>query len=98
MLGLEDDGIADREETKARIRAAEAAIARLDELEREEWVREDTAERLRGLYRFRADRFRARYDDGDDGALEMRSQDFQRLRRELLDAERDAVIHLRRTA
>ena len=97
VLGLEDDGIADREETKARIRAAEAAIARLDELEREEWVREDTAERLRGLYRFRADRFRARYDDGDDGALEMRSQDFQRLRRELLDAERDAVIHLRRT-
>ena len=97
VLGLEDDGIADREETKARIRAAEAAIAKLDELEREEWVREDTAERLRGLYRFRADRFRARFDDGDDGALEMRSQDFQRLRRELLDAEREAVVDLRRT-
>jgi CPA1 family monovalent cation:H+ antiporter len=59
-------------------------------------VRDDTAERLRGLYRFRTDRFRARFDDGDDGAIEARSQDYQRLRRELLDAERTAVLELRR--
>jgi CPA1 family monovalent cation:H+ antiporter len=95
-LGLEDDGLEEREETKARIRAAEAAIARLAELEEETWVRDDTAERLRGLYRFRTDRFRARFDDGDDGAIEARSQDYQRLRRELLDAERTAVLELRR--
>jgi CPA1 family monovalent cation:H+ antiporter len=97
VLGLEDDGIDAREEAKARIRAAEAAIARLDELESEEWVREDTAGRLRGLYSFRTDRFRARFEDGDDGAIEMRSQDYQRLRRELLEAEREAVLDLRRT-
>ena len=63
----------------------------------EDWVREDTAERVRGSYRFRTNRFRARLDDGDDGAIEMRSQDFQRLRRELLDAERAAITELRRT-
>jgi monovalent cation/hydrogen antiporter len=97
MLGLEDDGSADREDAKARIRAAEAAIARLAELEGEEWVREDTAERMRGLYRFRTDRFRARFDDGDDGAIESRSQDYQRLRRELLEAERQTILDLRRT-
>jgi monovalent cation/hydrogen antiporter len=97
VLGLEDDGIDAREEAEARIRAAEAAIARLDDLEREEWVREDTAGRLRGLYSFRTDRFRARFEDGDDGALEMRSQDYQRLRRELLEAEREALLDLRRT-
>ena len=96
VLGLEDDGIDAREEVKARIRAAEAAIARLDDLEREEWVREDTAGRLRGLYAFRTDRFRARFEDSDDGALEMRSQDYQRLRRELLEAEREALLDLRR--
>jgi monovalent cation/hydrogen antiporter len=96
-LRLEDDGIDAREEAKARIRAAEAAVARLGELELEEWVREDTAERMRGLYRFRTDRFRARFDDGDDGAIESRSQDYQRLRRELLEAEREAVNDLRRT-
>jgi monovalent cation/hydrogen antiporter len=96
-LGLEDDGIEGREDAKARIRAAEAALARLEELVEEDWVREDTAERVRGSYRFRTNRFRARLDDGDDGAIEMRSQDFQRLRRELLDAERAAITELRRT-
>jgi len=96
LLGLEDDGIAAKEETKARIHAAEAALARLEELVEEEWVREDTAERLRGLYRFRTDRFRARFDDQDDGEIERRSQNYQRLRRELLDAERRAVVELRR--
>jgi monovalent cation/hydrogen antiporter len=96
-LRLEDDGIEEREEVKARIKAAEAALARLEELVGEDWVREDTAERVRGSYRFRSNRFRARLDDGDDGAIEMRSQDFQRLRRELLEAERAAILDLRRS-
>jgi Na+/H+ antiporter len=95
-LQLEDDGIDDREDAKARIHAAEAALARLEALESEDWVREDTVERVRGAYRFRTDRFRARFDDGDDGAIELRSQDFQRLRRELLEAERGALLDLRR--
>ena len=95
VLGVEDDGLADREEAKARIKAAEAALVRLEELEEEEWVREDTAERMRGLYGFRRDRFRARFDDSDDGAIEERSADYQRLRRELLEAERQSVVGLR---
>jgi CPA1 family monovalent cation:H+ antiporter len=97
VLGLEEDGIEDREDAKARIHAAEAALARLEELVSEEWVREDTAERVRGAYRFRTTRFQARLDDGDDGAIESRSQDYQRLRRELLDAERQALVDLRRS-
>ncbi len=97
VLGLEDDGIDAREEVEARIRTAEAAIARLDDLEREEWVREDTAGRLRGLYSFRTVRFRARFEDTDDGTIESRSHDYQRLRRELLEAERQALLDLRRT-
>ncbi len=97
LLGLEDDGSEDREDAKARIKAAEAALARLEELVSEDWVREDTAERVRGGYRFRTNRFHARFDDGDDGAIESRSQDYQRLRRELLTAERDALLQLRRS-
>ncbi|HET9436991.1 MAG TPA: Na+/H+ antiporter [Gaiellaceae bacterium] len=96
-LRLEDDGLEAREDAKARIHAAEAALARLEELLEEDWVRDDTAERVRGAYRFRTSRFRARLDDGDDGSIELRSQDYQRLRRELLDAERDALVELRRT-
>ncbi|MGH3004204.1 MAG: cation:proton antiporter [Gaiellaceae bacterium] len=95
VLHVPDDGGAEREDAKARIRAAEAAVARLEELVAEDWVREDTAERIRGQYRFRADRFRARYDGVGGEGVEERSAAFQRLRRELLDAERSAVVALR---
>ena len=95
VLHLPADVGAGREDAKARIKAAEAALERLDELAAEDWVRDDTAERLRGTYRFRQTRFRARLDGQDDDGVEERSQQFQRLRRELLSAERDAVLHLR---
>ena len=56
LLRLEDDGVEEaRELAQARIRAAEAALVRLDELTEEDWVREDTAERVRGGYGFRAE-------------------------------------------
>jgi CPA1 family monovalent cation:H+ antiporter len=95
VLGVEDDGGADREDAKARIKAAEAALARLDELADEDWVNPDTVERVRGSYRFRSSRFRARYEGIDEDGVEERSARFQRLRRELLDAERQAVLGLR---
>ena len=91
----DDDSAADREDAKARIKAAQAALARLEELESEDWVREDTAERMRGSYNFRTRRFRARYEGVDGDGEEERSQAYQRLRRELLDAERGAVLELR---
>jgi Na+/H+ antiporter len=93
---LEDDGLEEKEDTKARIYAADAALARLEELIDEDWVRPETAERLRGLYGFRRSRFQARFDSADGGEIEQQSQDFQRLRRELLEAERAAVVGLRR--
>jgi Na+/H+ antiporter len=97
-LDLEDDSAAEaQEEARARIDAAAAALARHDDLAAEEWVREDTADRLRGSYNFRQARFSARLDEGDDGGIEARSVDYQRLRRELLDAERAAVYELRRS-
>jgi CPA1 family monovalent cation:H+ antiporter len=91
----DDDSAADREDAKARIKAAQAALARLEELESEDWVREDTAERMRGSYNFRTRRFRARYEGVDGDGEEERSRAYQRLRRELLDAERGAVLELR---
>jgi hypothetical protein len=97
LLRLEEDGQAEDEDAKARIAAAEAALSRLDELIDEDWVREDTAERLRGLYDFRRERFSSRFDAESDGAVEERSLNYQRLRRELLDAERRAVLELRRS-
>jgi monovalent cation/hydrogen antiporter len=95
-LGLEDDGEAEHEEVKARIHAAEAALARIDELIDEDWVRDESAERLRRLYHFRRNRFAERYTGDGDGAIEEQSASYQQLMHELLEAERRAVVELRR--
>lgn len=95
-LGIEPDHLDEKETAKARIKAADAALARLEELAPEDWVRDDTAERLRGLYGFRRNRFASRFDQDDDGAIEEQSLSYQRLRRELLEAERSAIVDLRR--
>ncbi len=95
-LGAVDDGESqNRWEDKARLRAARAAIARIDELAVEEWVREDTARRMRAAYDFRIRRYGARFDEQDDGRLEEGSLAYQRLRREVLAAERGEIIRLR---
>ena len=94
VLGLEDDGSQEREEIEGRIEVAEAALARIEELVEEEWVREDTAERMRGLYNYRRSRFGARFD-GDEDGIEERSAAYQRLMRELLRAQRKTLIELR---
>jgi len=96
-LRIQPDTIEEEEDAQARIRAAEAALERLEELTAEEWVRDDTAERMRGLYNFRRNRFTSRFDEESDGAIEEQSRAYQRLRRELLDAERAAVVELGRS-
>ena len=96
LIGLEDEGRSEKEENKARIYATEAALARLEELADEDWVRDDTLERVRGMFNFRRQRFRSRFDPESDGDLESRSLDYQRLLREVLVAERRAVFDLRR--
>jgi hypothetical protein len=93
-LGLEDDRIGDKEETHGRIRIAEAALERLDELADEAWVREDTAERIRNLYSYRRDRFASRFDSDSDG-VEDRSAAYQRLMVELLGAQRLRLVTMR---
>jgi len=96
-LGVEDDGSEEKEEVRARLETAEAAIARIDELSDEDWVNDDTAERMRGLYDYRRRRFAARREgpDGDGVKLEARSATYQRLRGEILAAERGALVALR---
>jgi CPA1 family monovalent cation:H+ antiporter len=97
-MGVGDDGGAEREEMLARNAAAEAALARLEELRHEEWTRDDTIERSIGLYRFRQRRLAQRIaeeEDGEDENLDERSLAYQRLVREVLEAQRRAVVRLR---
>src|SRR5215212_5328143 len=95
ILGLEDDGNQEREEIKGRIEVANAALTRIDELAEEDWVREDTTERVRGVFNYRRSRFVARFDGANDDGLEERSAAYQRLLRELLSAQRATLIRLR---
>jgi hypothetical protein len=94
-LGIEEDPIDEHEESKARLQAAQAALDRLEQLTGEEWVREDTVERVRGAYQYRQRRFAARFEDGDDGEYEQRSVAYQRLVREVLEAQRAEIITMR---
>ncbi len=86
----------EHEENEARLYATKAALERLDELEREAWVRDDVAERMRAMLGYRKRRFAARFDGEDDGGFEKRSLNYQRLAREMLEAQRGAVADLRR--
>jgi monovalent cation/hydrogen antiporter len=94
-LGVHADGVEETEEVRGRLRATDAALARLDQLAEAEWTREDTVERLRGLYQFRRRRLKARAGYVEDDGYQDRSLAYQRLVRELLDAQRLAIVQLR---
>jgi CPA1 family monovalent cation:H+ antiporter len=93
-LGICDDGEEEREEVLARLRLAEAALTRLEDVAGEDWIRDDTIERVRGMYDYRRRRFDARR--GDDGAAyEERTDAYVRLMYELFDAQREELLGLR---
>ncbi|MDE9364787.1 Na+/H+ antiporter [Luteipulveratus sp. YIM 133132] len=97
LLGVQDDGVTAREELHARKAAAAAAVEEIDRLEEEDWTREDTLERMRGLYEFRRRRLRQRAGVSDDGEedAEARSLAYQRTVRSILDAQRRELVRLR---
>ena len=94
-LEVHGDGEEEREELRARLAATEAALARLDELVAEDWTRDDSIERMTGLYSYRRRRLKARAGKIDDEGFEDRSYAYQRAVREVLEAQRAAVVALR---
>src|SRR4051812_24898830 len=95
-LGVHEDGAAEeREELRARLTAAKAALDELDALEADGAIREDTLERMRGMYRYRKRRFAARAGKAEDDGYEDRSLAYQQAVRRVLDAQREALVGLR---
>jgi CPA1 family monovalent cation:H+ antiporter len=96
-LGVREDGSEEQEEeVRARLAASRAALERLDELSVEEWTRDDTVERVRGMYRFRMRRFEIRAGElEDEDGIEDRSVSYQRLLHELYVVQRRALVELR---
>jgi NhaP-type Na+/H+ or K+/H+ antiporter len=83
------------EETRARLAAADAAIAEIDALGEEEWTRDETVRRMRDFYAYRQRRFAARADDMDDEGYEDRSLAYQQMVRLVLEAQRQALLRMR---
>jgi Na+/H+ antiporter len=96
-LGLSADQSEAREETKARYKAAQAALTRLEALAAEEWAPPQKVAHLRAQYEHRSHVLGAALDGHDDGDHDHAAETagYQRLRRETLSAERQLVITLR---
>jgi CPA1 family monovalent cation:H+ antiporter len=94
-LRFSDDGAEAKEELRARLAATHAALDRLDELALEDWTRDDTVDRLHRLFEFRRRRLKERAGIWEDDGAEDRSLAYQRLVRELLQAQRQAIVRLR---
>jgi Na+/H+ antiporter len=94
LVGLEDDGQESHEDTLARRRAAEAALARLDELGEPDWIGPESVGRARNLFDYRERRFGA-LEDGDGENFEERANAWRRLMHDLLDAQRQELLELR---
>ena len=110
-LGVADDGAAMGEELEARTRAIEAAMARLYELAREDWTRDDSIAWMQAYYGKRRKTVDTRFgrldhEHTEDGHQHEPGEDHveahrarldgnNRLRRELLAAERSSLVTLR---
>ena len=93
-LRIVDDHATEKEERLARLRANEAALARIEDLGSSNQARPESVERLRSEY---ADRIRQLSKDAshEESLRRLYSKDFEQLAREALDTERETVIGLR---
>ena len=95
-LGVSDDGgEEEREELRARLMTADAALVRLDGLEEEEWTRPDTVARMRAMYDYRRRRFGARAGEVEDDGYEDRSVLYQQMVHAVIEAQRRELVRMR---
>jgi hypothetical protein len=68
----------------------------LDQLQAEEWTRDETMERMRALYQYRKRRFAARAGKIEDEGFEDRALTYQQMVQSVLAAQREALLRMRR--
>jgi Na+/H+ antiporter len=93
-LKIADDHVTEKEERLARLKANEAALARLEAVNLSHRAKPDTIERLRSEYLDRIQQLRSR-DTDEESVPRLFSADFEELAREVLQTERDTAISLR---
>jgi CPA1 family monovalent cation:H+ antiporter len=93
-LGVVDDGLANLEERTARLKANEAAVAYLKEVDNQ--FPADSLERLRAEYDDRIRQLEVCADGQcDDSTNGLMASSYQRLQQDALDVERRTIIRLR---
>ena len=90
----EDDGVG-REEADARLQAAQAGLARLNQIADTEELPEEIVSDLREHMTNRTQRFEARTQGNANQDYEQRATIYRRLRHEIVNAERKTVVRLR---
>ena len=94
-LGVKDDGAAEKEEREARLKANQAAQARLNELAGSQAISADTLQRLRVEYEDRIRQLEVCEPDNDEMQLRLFSSEYQQLSHAVLLVERKTIIQLR---
>jgi CPA1 family monovalent cation:H+ antiporter len=91
---VEDHSLED-EERQARLKANEAALARLAEIVKSRSVDEGVLVRLRAEYEDRVQQLTTHEDETDHKKLSLYSAEYEELSREILGEERKTILHLR---
>jgi Na+/H+ antiporter len=95
LLGVQRDSSLEQEHALAHLAAARAALSRLDDLAGEEQMPQDALARLRRHYADKLQTLKSAMDGTGHERFDGHEPTQQQLRREVLDAERAAVISLR---
>lgn len=94
-LKIVDDRSQEEEERLARLKANQAALARLGELAEARAVEEGVLARLRAEYEDRIQQLASHEEGNDHKKLSLFSAEYEKLSKEILGEERKTILHLR---
>jgi monovalent cation/hydrogen antiporter len=94
-LKIVDDHSLEEEERQARLKANQAALAKLAEIAKSYKVDESVLERLRAEYEDRIQQLSGREDGSDHKKLSLFSAEYEELSKEILGEERRTILQLR---
>ena len=94
-LGVKDDGSMEIEEREARLKANQAALARLNEIGEREPAKADALQRLRTEYEDHIRQVEGAEFKNAGSPLRLFSSEFERLSHEALQVERRTILKLR---
>jgi CPA1 family monovalent cation:H+ antiporter len=94
-LGVTDDGSTEKEEREARLKANQAALARLNAIGEFEPTKADALQRLRVEYEDHIRQVEGAEPESVGTPLRLFSSEFERLSHEALQVERQTILQLR---